>query len=188
MKYIKVSGEKIREARKSQGLTQAELGKMLNVSSSMIGQYETEARRPSFKTATAIANALKIDSNLLVVSFEADDLQAINVAAISLEDWKGSHPDEVKAYTDSLIDEDTVDLGLMALHIQKKQMCSIEEAEKKAELIASCIQQKELSDDLLLLGMAPKEIRDIVRLALQNSAQDSTTQAAASPKQQPDVI
>ena len=47
MRYVKASGEKIRAARKSAGLTQSELGKMLGVSGSMIGQYETEARRPS---------------------------------------------------------------------------------------------------------------------------------------------
>jgi transcriptional regulator with XRE-family HTH domain len=55
----------------------------MGVSGSMIGQYETEARRPNFKTATAVASALNIDEKNLMVEFEADDLQAISVAAIS---------------------------------------------------------------------------------------------------------
>jgi len=61
MKYVKVSGEKIRQARKSKGLTQGDLGASIGVSGSMIGQYETEVRRPSFKTAAAVARVLGID-------------------------------------------------------------------------------------------------------------------------------
>ena len=79
MKYIKVSGEKIRQARKAKGLTQAALGELLGVSGSMIGQYETEARRPSFKTASAVAHVLNIDD--LTVEFEAD-LQSIDATSL----------------------------------------------------------------------------------------------------------
>lgn len=82
MKYLKVSGEKIKKARKARGLTQADLGELLGVSGSMIGQYETEARRPTFKTASAIAFVLGVDERTLLVEFEADDLQTVSVAAI----------------------------------------------------------------------------------------------------------
>lgn len=81
MKYIKVSGEKIRQARKAKGLTQAALGELLGVSGSMIGQYETEARRPSFKTASAVAHVLNIDEKDLTVEFEAD-LQSIDATSL----------------------------------------------------------------------------------------------------------
>ena len=77
MKYVKVSGEKIRQARKSKGLTQGDLGASIGVSASMIGQYETEVRRPSFKTAAAVARVLGIDEKALMVDLEADNFQEI---------------------------------------------------------------------------------------------------------------
>lgn len=80
MVYLKASGEKIREARKAANLTQAQLGEKMNVSGSMIGQYETEARRPSIKTAKKIASILGIDARALLVEFEADDWVAVPAA------------------------------------------------------------------------------------------------------------
>lgn len=86
MKYVKVSGEKIRQARKSKGLTQGDLGASIGVSASMIGQYETEVRRPSFKTAAAVACVLGIDEKELLVDLEADnfrEIQELNTAAMT---------------------------------------------------------------------------------------------------------
>lgn len=86
MKYVKVSGEKIRQARKSKGLTQGDLGASIGVSGSMIGQYETEVRRPSFKTAAAVARVLGIDEKELMVDLEADnfqEIQELNTAAMA---------------------------------------------------------------------------------------------------------
>ena len=86
MKYVKVSGEKIRQARKSKGLTQGDLGASIGVSASMIGQYETEVRRPSFKTAAAVARVLGIDEKALMVDLEADnfqDIQELNTVAMT---------------------------------------------------------------------------------------------------------
>lgn len=54
-------GERIKELRKAKGLTQAELGQLLGVSASMIGQYENGFRYPKKETLTKIAEALSID-------------------------------------------------------------------------------------------------------------------------------
>ena len=54
------TGEKIKEARKKAGMTQAELGALLGVSGSMIGQWENDFRHPKLETRAKIADALGI--------------------------------------------------------------------------------------------------------------------------------
>ena len=43
-------GSRLKEARKKSGLTQAEVAEKLNVSASMIAQYETGKRNPKKET------------------------------------------------------------------------------------------------------------------------------------------
>lgn len=50
---------KIKEYRKSNGITQIELAKKLNVKQSTIANWETEYRNPSIKQAIEIAKILK---------------------------------------------------------------------------------------------------------------------------------
>lgn len=73
MRYLKVSGEKIKEARRSAGLTQNQLGGKMGVTGSMIGQYETETRHPSIKTANLIAEILGVDVMQLMDEYDGDD-------------------------------------------------------------------------------------------------------------------
>lgn len=54
-------GKRIKELRKSHGLSQKELGKLIGVSGSMIGQYETGQRRPKIETIMRITSALGIE-------------------------------------------------------------------------------------------------------------------------------
>ncbi len=94
---IKASGEKIREARKAANLTQAQLGEKMHVSGSMVGQYETEARRPSIKTAKEIATILGIDARTLFVEFEADDLTIVPAATTKLVEIERSKVEVIPA-------------------------------------------------------------------------------------------
>lgn len=50
-------GKKIQAFRKEKGLTQKELAQKLGVSASMIGQYETDIRRPKLETLEKISAA-----------------------------------------------------------------------------------------------------------------------------------
>ena len=59
-------GERIRISRKAAGLTQKELGQKLGVSASMIGQYETDLRKPKLDTVIKIADALGISTTELL--------------------------------------------------------------------------------------------------------------------------
>lgn len=53
-------GKKIKQARSSAGLTQAQLGDLLGVSGSMIGQWETNVRKPKPETLLRLSDALDI--------------------------------------------------------------------------------------------------------------------------------
>lgn len=53
-------GERLKSARRKAGLSQNDLAIKLNVSASMIGQYETGKRNPKKDTIEKIANALNL--------------------------------------------------------------------------------------------------------------------------------
>lgn len=59
-------GKKIQTIRKEQGLTQKELGGLLGVSGSMIGQYENDLRNPKFETLLRIAEVLSVSPEYLM--------------------------------------------------------------------------------------------------------------------------
>lgn len=54
-------GENIREARKSKGITQQELARRIGKTQSLIGQYETGARKPKAENVALIAKAMRVD-------------------------------------------------------------------------------------------------------------------------------
>lgn len=54
------TGKRIQQARKAKGLSQKQLGEKLDVSASMIGQYENDLRNPKVETLLRIAAALNV--------------------------------------------------------------------------------------------------------------------------------
>lgn len=54
------TGQRIRQARKANKLSQKELADKLGVSASMVGQYENDLRNPKFETLKKIAGALNM--------------------------------------------------------------------------------------------------------------------------------
>lgn len=53
-------GERIKKIRQEKGLSQKELGKKINVSQQMIGQWETGKSNPKIETLRRIADTLKV--------------------------------------------------------------------------------------------------------------------------------
>lgn len=64
-------GDKIRTIRKEKGLTQKQLAQRLGVSASMVGQYETNVRKPKFETLKNFSEALDVNITELI---DIDDI------------------------------------------------------------------------------------------------------------------
>lgn len=61
-----IIGERLKKARISKGLSQAELGKLVGVSKVSICGYENGMRTPSFAVLVKIINALDVDLEYLL--------------------------------------------------------------------------------------------------------------------------
>ncbi|HAG43967.1 MAG TPA: XRE family transcriptional regulator [Clostridium sp.] len=70
-------GERIKELRKENEITQEELAKNIDVSTSMVGMYETNARKPSYEVLIKIAKYFGVSTDYLLNTEEKLDV-AIN--------------------------------------------------------------------------------------------------------------
>lgn len=59
-------GEKIKQLRQDKKITQEDLGKAIGVTTSMVGMYETNARKPSLEVLDKIANYFDISTDFLL--------------------------------------------------------------------------------------------------------------------------
>lgn len=59
-------GEHIKMARKNKGLTQKELGNLLGISQSAVGQFENDTSNPKYETLQKIADALDVSVYSLI--------------------------------------------------------------------------------------------------------------------------
>ena len=74
---------RLREVRKSRGLTQTQMSKMLNISATAYGDYERGRTEPDLNTLRMISNVLQVSIDyLLEVKHEKKDL-----IMVSQSDW-----------------------------------------------------------------------------------------------------
>lgn len=73
--HNKTIGQRIREERKRQGLTMAQLGEKMGISGSLVGRYERDEENPKIETVERFADALGV----LISSLYSDPEEAYNV-------------------------------------------------------------------------------------------------------------
>jgi transcriptional regulator with XRE-family HTH domain len=61
-----VIGARLKQLRAEKEISQEELGKILNISTSMVGMYETDVRNPSFDVLIKIANFFDCTTDYLL--------------------------------------------------------------------------------------------------------------------------
>ncbi len=84
-------GKKLFEVRKSKGISQAGLAKVVGTQAPVIGRYEREEAKPSIEVATKIANALEVSLDYLVGN---TDLELDKGAIKRIEDISKMAPDD----------------------------------------------------------------------------------------------
>ena len=87
---VMLLGKRIKSLRKQKGMTQEELGKLINVTKVSICCYEKETRFPTIETLLALADVFQVDINYLLSSDEylvadSDTKYGISVAKEELE-------------------------------------------------------------------------------------------------------
>lgn len=83
-------GRRIKSLRKENGMTQEELGKLINVTKVSICCYEKETRIPTLETLLALADVFKVDINYFLGSDEyvvadTNEKYGMSVASEELE-------------------------------------------------------------------------------------------------------
>ena len=78
-------GERLISVRKKKSLSQADIGKMINISGDAYGRYERNEVKPTIEMATKVANALEVSLDYLVgkTNLELDNYTLKRIEAIS---------------------------------------------------------------------------------------------------------
>lgn len=93
-------GEKIKELRKENGITQEELSKNIDVSTSMVGMYETNARKPSYEVLIKIAKYFKVSTDYLLNTEEKLNLTMNSLNKINQMAKKALEPNDTSINKD----------------------------------------------------------------------------------------
>ena len=93
-------GERLASVRKKRKMSQAEVGKLININGDAYGRYERNEVNPTVEMATKIANALGVSLDFLVgkTDIELDDSLLMRLEAVS------NMSDKDKDYVFTLLD------------------------------------------------------------------------------------
>lgn len=87
-------GKRIRDIRKSKGITQGQLGEMLGLTQARIGQYEIGKSNPKKATLDKIAAALGVDT-MVLYGFQPYTVQNSNINDLDKSESKDAVKDAV---------------------------------------------------------------------------------------------
>lgn len=94
-------GNNLKKAREKKGLTQDELGKLINVSDATINRYENEKRRPDPETLKQLAVHLEVSTDVLLGK-EMPLLNALkSFGDKTIADWFKSLPSDIQDFLKS---------------------------------------------------------------------------------------
>lgn len=113
------TGKRIQQARKAKGLSQKQLGEKLDVSASMIGQYENDLRNPKVETLLRIAAAL--DVSMYFLSGGTDEMT----------DKSKTHWAEAVSFSDTMFENDDGELYIFGTNTYLGKLASISHGLKK---------------------------------------------------------
>lgn len=104
-------GYRIKEARENQGLTQAELGKIVGVTGSAITNYENETSHPKEPIMYKLIEALKVDANYLFqdcvkLPKEANDVTLAEYEHIKKYRLISTHSPDGSVVVDTVLDRE----------------------------------------------------------------------------------
>jgi len=83
---FKLIGRRIKETRKSKGITQAELAELIGMSAPYICHIETATKQASLMALVLIANALNITVDTLLNGNQTSDLAEYRIDIVNLID------------------------------------------------------------------------------------------------------
>ena len=174
------TGEKIKEARKKAGMTQTELGALLGVSGSMIGQWENNFRHPKLETRTRIADALGIKD------FELATIRQTTPGHLrELEKMMGKEEGYLDRERPTEASETEKNLSRIKTCFEKMNMDGQAEAVKRTEELAQLEQYQKMSSPSLseLWGFDKRQPQQELPTATSEGRDTTLTENAATEPQ-----
>ena len=99
-------GKRIKELRGNCSITQDELSKMVGVSTSMVGMYETEARNPSYEVLLKIAEYFNVSTDYILgkSSFKFHEDEEIRNLELLTEAFTNTKNDDIRILSKEILE------------------------------------------------------------------------------------
>lgn len=171
----KITGERISELRKKQGLKQVELARKLNVSRQIISYYETGARLPNTEDIAALAEILNTTTDYLIgltstASTDIDLKAVCDYTGLSEKTILTLHERSVKESSvserqymkllDKIVDSETV---LATAYIYQKKAAEYIDYENNRTNIIKEISVNSFGEYLIGLDTLVKKDNDMIK-------------------------